>query len=394
MDVSRELMKLERFAPVLDALPGPAYLVGGSVRDLLLDLPDRFDVDLAVVGDGEQFARELAERIGGTAVTHGKFGTATVRYEGGAHVDVATARTETYAAPAALPEVAPAATIEDDLRRRDFTVNAMAVSLPGGELVDPHQGRRDLELRCIRVLHDRSFVDDPTRLFRAARYEVRLAFAVDARTEGLVPAALRYVEELSGARIRDELYAIFDEALAEWALVRLHALGVDEAAGVSFPAHAGLLSRLQELSDLYDLGLSPQRLGLLALDAPVGRLDELKVPRQLVTSVERAHGEAASLRARLEDARTGAAIVEQVEHSGPDTALYALAVDDSPPLREYFEQLRDVRLEVDGDDLAALGLAESPRVGEVLGELRRRKLNGDVRTREAELAAARELIAE
>src|SRR5437667_9442365 len=123
MNLVRELSGLERFEPVLDALPAPAYLVGGTVRDLLLGRPSRFDFDLAVVGDAEAYARDLAARLGGRVTTHGRFGTATVRFAGGAHVDVATARTESYAAPAALPDVAPADTIVDDLARRDFTIN-------------------------------------------------------------------------------------------------------------------------------------------------------------------------------------------------------------------------------------------------------------------------------
>src|SRR2546421_1469771 len=117
MKLARELSELERFGPVLDALPGPSYLVGGTVRDLLLGRPPRFDFDLAVVGDAETYARELAERLGGRLTSHGRFGTATVHYGDNAHVDLATARTETYAAPAALPDVEPAQTIEDDLRR-------------------------------------------------------------------------------------------------------------------------------------------------------------------------------------------------------------------------------------------------------------------------------------
>src|SRR5204863_5626778 len=133
----REVGALERFGPVLEALPGPAYLVGGTVRDVLLGLPPRFDFDLVVLGDAATYAHALAERLGGRTTTHGRFGTATVHYGRGAHVDLATARTESYAEPAALPDVAPATRIEDDLGRRDFTINAMAVSLPDSELVDP-----------------------------------------------------------------------------------------------------------------------------------------------------------------------------------------------------------------------------------------------------------------
>jgi len=190
MNLGRELVELERFEPVLDALPGPAYLVGGTVRDLLLRRPPRFDVDLAVVGDGAAYAEQLAARLNGHVTTHDRFGTATVHYGSDAHVDVASARTETYAAPGALPDVAPAASIEADLARRDFTVNAIAVSLPDGAVVDPHRGIEHLRDRLVRVLHEQSFVDDPTRIFRAARYEARLGFRMDPKTETLALIAV------------------------------------------------------------------------------------------------------------------------------------------------------------------------------------------------------------
>src|SRR5436305_448830 len=211
MNLARELSELERFGPVLDALPGPSYLVGGTVRDLLLRRPPRFDFDLAVVGDAEAYTRELGARLGGTVITHGRFGTATVHYGNGGHVDVATARTETYVSPAALPDVAPAETIADDLARRDFTVNAMAITLPKGELIDPFHGREHLDDRLVRVLHEQSFVDDPTRIFRAARYETRLDFRMDPKTETLALMAAPELARLSGARIREELFAIFEE---------------------------------------------------------------------------------------------------------------------------------------------------------------------------------------
>ena len=137
MNLARELSGLVRLAPVLDALPGPAYLVGGTVRDLLLHRPSQFDFDLAVVGDGESYARALADRLDGGVTAHDRFGTATVRYGDDSRIDVATARTEAYPEPGRLPEVAAAQTIEDDLRRRDFTINAMAISLPDAEIVDP-----------------------------------------------------------------------------------------------------------------------------------------------------------------------------------------------------------------------------------------------------------------
>jgi tRNA nucleotidyltransferase (CCA-adding enzyme) len=386
---------LEQLGPVLEALPGPAYLVGGAVRDLLLYQPG-FDVDLVVVGDAEAYAHALAERLGGRVVTHGRFGTAVVHYRDGRHLDVATARTETYPAPGALPAVAPAASIEDDLSRRDFTINAMAVALPDGELVDPFGGRSHLADRLVRVLHEQSFVDDPTRIFRAARYEGRLRFRMDPKTETLALIAVPEVRRLSGARVREELIAILSEERAPEMLKRLRQLAVDEALqpGLRFPDDGALLERLRLLASQY-LPAPRWEVGLLAIGPPPGWLDELKVPRWAVTRIEAAVQEAPALRQQLHRPDLSPAeIVEAVERTGPDTPLLALAQEDLPALHEYFQRLRDVHIELTGDDLAALGLGESPRVGEVLAELRRRKLNGAIDSRASEIAAARELIAE
>jgi tRNA nucleotidyltransferase (CCA-adding enzyme) len=267
------------------------------------------------------------------------------------------------------------------------------VSLPDGELIDPFRGREHLHDRLVRVLHERSFVEDPTRIFRAARYETRLDFRMDPKTETLALMALPAIRELSGARIREELYAIFDEDDPERTFERLHQLGVDAALGVAFLPR--LQPRLRELNDMYRLGLSRQHLGLLSVRASDGWLDELKVTRRIADSVQAAHREEPFLRAALAGRDVEPAeIVEAVERTGSDTPLYTLARGDDPALRRYFERLRGVRLEVDGEDLMALGLAESPRVGEVLGELRRRKLNGELPGRAEELAAARELTSE
>ena len=234
MDDDRQLgeriRQNERLRPVLDATlraagdQGGVYLVGGTVRDLLLGEPG-FDVDLAVEGDGQAFARALAAELGGLLKPHDAFGTAVVEYGDGERVDVVTARREGYAAPAALPTVEPS-TIEDDLFRRDFTINAMASALAGPDadsLVDPFGGRRDLEAETIRVLHDRSFVDDPTRIFRALRYASRYGFELDEQTAALARQAIEagFVGRLSPARLRDELVLLLDEARADEAFALL-----------------------------------------------------------------------------------------------------------------------------------------------------------------------------
>lgn len=354
------------------------YLVGGAVRDLLLGRKS-FDVDLAVEGDAIAFARGL----GGEVTAHGRFGTAVVRFPDGRQVDVVTCRRETYAAPAALPDV-EAGSIDDDLARRDFTVNAMAASLGGdfGRLVDPYGGRADLEQGTIRVLHEASFVDDPTRIFRAVRYEARLGFRMDDRTEWLAREGVAGIGLLSPARMREEVVALLSEEEAERALDRLAELA---AAPKLEP---GLVGRLDALRAELDPDAPLWRVRLTALAAAYpGLVARLSLRRQDARAVE----EAVELAPRLAEA-TDPVEIADLAGRAPEGALLALAGRDSTALRDWFTRLRGVRLELTGADLAELGVPESPRVGEILEELRRRKLRGELDGREAELAAARELI--
>ena len=191
-----------------------AFVVGGLVRDLLLRQKN-LDVDIAVEGDGMAFARRLADHYKGGLKIFERFATAYVVFPDGFKLDVATARRENYAHPSALPTVAPAS-LKDDLYRRDFTINALAIDLNTthfGELIDYYDGLRDLKQQTIRALHDRSFVDDPTRLFRAIRYEQRFGFRIEARTFGLLKeaAAANLVCRLSGPRLRNEVMWLLSE---------------------------------------------------------------------------------------------------------------------------------------------------------------------------------------
>jgi len=373
------------------------------VRDILLERPN-FDVDVAVEGDAIEFARELAAALEGRCRPHGQFGTAVVGYGDGFHVDVVTARRETYAAPAALPTV-ERATIEEDLFRRDFTINAVAVSLKAhdhGRLVDPYAGRADLDGGTIRVLHERSFVDDPTRIFRAIRYESRFGFRMDEQTESLARAAVGYVNRLSAARLRDELVELLDEAEAGASVTRMGELGAAAAIHPQLAAEeetTELFARLRELDRKYELEVPDWRLGLAALARRLSRdevhalLHRLNLPKRDARHVAAAVLDGPRIREQLRDGTLSAAeIVGLAEPDHPDAPLLALALEDVKPLREYFERLQHVRLDIGGAELAELGLGESPRVGEILGELRRRKLNGELDGRESELAAAQELI--
>ena len=394
----------DAIAELVDSVDG-VYLVGGAVRDVLL-AAESFDVDIVVEGDGIEFARALATALDGRCTPHQRFGTAIVRYAGDARVDVVTARRERYDAPGTLPAV-ERASIEEDLGRRDFTINAMAVSLGRtelGRLVDPFGGRDDLERGVVRVLHDRSFVDDPTRIFRAVRYEERYGFRLDAHSDDLARRSIAtgLVGDLSSARLRDELVALLDDPGAAGGIVRLGELGADRAIRPGLRGDreaAQLYTRALALRDELGLDVPAWRIGLAALARDLTGeqvedwLDRLAVRRRDAALVAGAVVEAPRLVERLRSEMQPAEVVALADPFAPDAPLLALVREDQPRLREYFTRLRDVELEIGGAELAELGLAESPRVGEVLAELRRRKLNGELAGRESELAAAHELVA-
>jgi tRNA nucleotidyltransferase (CCA-adding enzyme) len=408
----RRLPGLPELREAIGAVSGAyegIYLVGGSVRDMLLGA-ESFDVDIAVEGDAIALARELARLLHGRVRAHAKFGTALLVYgepQQQRRVDVVTTRTEFYDAPAALPSVEHAS-IREDLFRRDFTINAMAVSLKAadfGRLVDPFGGRRDLEQRRLRVLHNLSFVDDPTRIFRAVRYESRLGFRMDEHALALARSCVEMglVGDLSKTRLREELVAILDEPDAPQSLLRLAEIGVAAAMHPHLAADAEaarLVQRLLELRDRYAPEVPRWRLGLavLARRLPPHELyrwlEALRLRRRDVERIAGAVAVAPKLLQRLGQRPSAAEIVATADPYAPDAPLLALALEDVGPLHEYFRRLRRVRLEVSGADLVALGLEESPRVGEVLAELRRRKLNGALGGREQELETARQLIRE
>jgi tRNA nucleotidyltransferase (CCA-adding enzyme) len=242
------------------------FLVGGPVRDLLRGAKV-LDLDVAVEGDGIVFARALAQRLGGEVKGHLRFGTAvlvlrpewgppgtpTAAFAAPVKLDVASARRESYRRPGALPTVAPG-TSYDDLYRRDFTVNAMAVRLDPpafGELLDPFGGRRDLAARLLRVLHEGSFRDDPTRLFRAVRFEQRLGFALEPGTGRLLGEAVaaRALDTVTGERIRNELFLLLSEKNPLPGLRRLRQLSLFRAVHPGFAVEEAAIARVGALGE-------------------------------------------------------------------------------------------------------------------------------------------------
>jgi len=407
-DSLRASARLESVLEAVASLGGgadAAYLVGGTVRDLLLG-EESFDVDIAVEGDAIAFAYALAEALGGRATPHRRFGTAVISHGDGEHVDVVTTRTEFYDAPGALPTVERAG-LREDLFRRDFTINAMAAALAPhdfGRLVDPHGGRADLVAGIVRVLHNLSFIEDPTRIFRGVRYEARFGFRFDEHSAALLRSCidLGLVGDLASSRLRDELVTLLEDAAAPTGIRRLGELGADRAIHARLRGDdeaVALFERAVTLRDELGVEVPTWRIGLAALardltaDEAYDWLDRLKVRRRDGELVVGAIVVAPRIVERLRaESVEPADVVALADRFAPDAPLLALALDDRRELRDYFAGLRDVRLEIGGADLIALGLPESPRIGDVLDEIRRRKLNGELAGRDAELAAARELV--
>ncbi len=244
------------------------YLVGGAVRDALLGLPVA-DVDLVSAPGGADFGRELAGALGGEVVASSQFGTHKIR-EGGITFDLAMARTESYAHPGALPSVRPAG-ILDDLARRDFTINAMAVEVRGeswGDLQDEFGGLADLRRGLVRTLHDGSFRDDATRILRAARYAGRYGYRIEEATQRALDRDLAYLDAIKGDRLRHELERVFDEPRAAPILRLLRDAGVLRAINPSLGADEAALARIDEVALRPERGPRPVMLSLLVSSLP------------------------------------------------------------------------------------------------------------------------------
>ena len=389
-----------------------AWLVGGVVRDLLLDQP-LGDLDLAIEGDARSLARDLVRAGDATLVRESQdFGTATLRFPDAGLVDLAMARRESYRRPAALPTVEPGS-LEQDLLRRDFTINSMAVSLDPrsfGALLDPTGGLADLERRRIRILHDGSFLDDPTRALRAVRFAVRLGFSLDPHTARRMreAAAAGVFERLSPVRLRRELELLFDEPRwsASARLLGRHGLWtvVIPDLAPKQPELAGL-ARLETAAARAKLAgaaahLEPWVLVLAWIareldDAARARLVARLRPNRhaaadLAESASRARAILNELRA---DESPAPSAVQRAcaEHS---PAAWLLALAEAPrgalsrALRRFVERDSRVRLDIDGRDLLRAGIAPGPAVAAGLRAALAARLDGSAPDRARQLRVA------
>ncbi|MDX9992815.1 MAG: CCA tRNA nucleotidyltransferase [Anaerolineales bacterium] len=384
----------------------PAYLVGGGVRDILLGQP-ALDLDVVIEGDAPRVAAALKARHGGGLTLHPKFWTATWQPPAGPPLDLVTARRETYPTPASLPKVRPS-TLADDLARRDFSINSLALRLSDSALIDLHNAQTDLKNGLIRVLHPHSFLDDPTRLYRAVRYEARYSFKIDSATLSLIPPALVLIERLSAERLRHELDLVLQEACPARSLARLAELGLLEAIlgnvldwQSSLAAQPGLTLaappapewrlaptfRGQPLNLVLGYALwfarfQPSQIALLheRLNFPLTVLKTAQAASALLADLPALAGSKPSAWLRR---------LEEV----PLPAIYAAyLLSPEPALKQYATEWRHVRPTTDGQTLKSLGLAPGARYAEILTRLRAAWLDGEINNQSQETQLLENLL--
>ena len=402
-----------------DDLEFSVYIVGGFVRDLLLRSAENFDLDIVVEGDGVRFAKVLARQFEARIKVHRKFCTAVVVLPDGFKIDIATARTEHYEYPAAMP-IIKLGSIRLDLLRRDFSMNALAIRLnlkSFGKVYDYFGGQRDLKEKVIRVLHSLSFVEDPTRVFRAIRFEQRFKFRMGNLTLNLTKNAVRkgFISQLSGKRVFNELYLMFNEPNPLHIIERMHQLGVIRAIhpqlnsidhiqtlfrGIrTVIAWYELLYREETVEKwlLYFLGFSDN---LADHD-----LQDLCVYFKLTKKIMHT----------IRTARSGYTLIERPLYETPRERLQhsdIYAIFQDLPLEvilfwmaktrqefvkkaasTYLSKLRDVKILISGKDLLQLGLKPGPVFQKILTDVLNARLNGHIMTKAQELELAQQLVA-
>ena len=385
----------------------PVYLVGGPVRDFLLGHPVK-DLDFAVEGDAPALARRLAGQLGGQVIVHRRFGTATVVRDGvrdGSRVDLVTARREVYPRPGALPLVSPGS-IRDDLARRDFSVNALALSLAEEQprLLDLHSGTADLNRRLIRTLHPESFADDPTRLLRAVRYEQRLGFQLEPDTEAQVHAAVAQgcLDTVSGDRLRHELERILDEEQPGKVLMRAVELGILPAIHPALSRQDCLTRWDEAIAQIAPEGDVQPLAWLAALAYPLSLGDGEGVIRRLNmpnswAQVARDTVEIRELESEIADpAQSKSQLCRLLDGRESPAIQVAVGLTDSPATRRnllrYLNEIRQVAPILNGRDLLAIGVPPGPPVGKALAQLRAARLDGRVNNEVEEREWVREYV--
>ena len=401
---------LQTVAQLADSQGVSAYVVGGFVRDLLLDI-DNYDMDIVVEDDGIRFAKALGKKLNAKVVSHQKFGTSVVCLPDGSKVDVATARTEYYKRPAALPTV-EMSSIKSDLFRRDFTFNSLAVKLNGEDvftLLDFFNGQRDLKDKVVRVLHNLSFVEDPSRAFRALRFEQRLGFQIGKQTESFIKNAVKkkFIEKLSGARLYNELVLILKEPNPLTCLLRMKELDLLQFIHPKVLKHKkdfGVIESVQEVFSLSRIVHLVQDCdeGYVYLLAMLYSLDGREISRA-ATRLHLSQKQRRRIREDLDHCKSRLKIFKKktkpqpseiynlLSDLSPEAVLLLMAVSGSEQINKhilmFFTEYHDsARLSLTGDDLIHMGIQPGPVFKTVFQALRDARVNGLIHSREDEVS--------
>jgi len=415
--IAGDLIKyLQQIGEVADELGSGAYVVGGFVRDLFLYRSDE-DIDIVIEGDGIAFAKKYAKMVGARIHTHEKFGTAVIIFPDGFKIDVASARMEYYKFPAALP-VVEMSSIKLDLYRRDFTINTLAIQLNPdrfGTLIDFFSARKDIKEKIIRVLHNLSFVEDPTRVFRAIRFEQRFEFTLGKLTAGLISNAIsmNFFRELSGKRVFAELRLILREENPVATIRRLNDFALLKVIHASIKLDKEMLASLNAAKevlswhDLLFLEESYKRwivyfLILIRSCKPhiskeICRRFELAPEDEKILCLERYEADRCVLWLQRNTAVPDSLLYRKLSGYRTELILYMMAVAKRKAVKKsishFFTDLRRTMLSLRGRDLKDMGLKPGPVYRQVLEAVLDARLDGGVKSKKDEIDLARRLIA-
>lgn len=417
----RVVSLLQRAGEAADKSEVSAFVVGGFVRDLLLHRPN-LDLDVVVEGDGIAYARALGHELGARVKAHERFGTAVVTFPDGFKLDVATARTEYYEYPTALPTV-ERSSLKRDLYRRDFTINTLAIRLNAGhfgELIDFYGAQRDLHDKTIRVLHSLSFIEDPTRVFRAVRFEHRFGFRFGKETLALIKGAVKMelFHRLSGSRLFEELVLLLSEEEPRKAIARLGELGLLQFIHPLLKMSSRLsvlLKAVEDAVDWYNLASlnwpeppRPSQLWLIYFmalmdvvpdKAPREILERLAVPARPAQKIREARGRSTELLRSLvkHPGLRPAEVYRALKDLSQETVLFLIAKSKSESVKRqlsaYLSTYRHVKPALSGSDLKSLGLRPGPVYRTILDRLLDARLNGEIKTEAEERQLAGQLVA-